>query len=79
MKYVVIFLFYLVPGILNFAMLNSAEIRFAEDLDDRWTNKRWKRIILRLTWVLLWPMYFAWYILLLGWCGTISFIKELIK
>ncbi len=74
-----ILILYLVPGILNFAILNSAEINFAEALDDIWTNKRWKRIILRLTWILLWPMYFAWCILLLGWVGTINFIKEIIK
>lgn len=74
-----LFLFYLIPGILNFAMLNSDEVDFAENLDDRWTNKRWKRIVLRLTWIFLWPMYFVCYILLIGWYGTINFIKEIIK
>lgn len=74
MEYIVIFI-YLIPGILNFTMLND----FVEELDGIWTNKRWKRIILRLTWILLWPMYVALYILLLGWCGITYFIKEIIK
>lgn len=79
MIYILIFILYLVAGISNFALLNSVEVKFPEALDNIWINKRWKRIILRLTWIFLWPMYFACYMLQLGWCGTINFIKEIIK
>ena len=69
--YVILYLF---VGILNFCMLNDV----FDDINEAF-NKRWYRILFRLSWIFLWPLYFSLLMFGLICMGIYTFFKNLVK
>ena len=71
---VVFIIFYLFLGILNFCMLDE----ICNDINEVF-KKRWHRILFRLSWIFLWPLYISFLLFALI-CGAIyTFFKNLVK
>jgi len=69
--YVILYLF---VGILDFCMLDEV----CNDIDVAF-KKRWHRILFRLSWIFLWPLYVSVLMFILICNGIFTFFKHLVK
>lgn len=70
---IIFVIFYLFLG-MNFCMFNDA----FNDINVCFETK-WHRILFRLSWIFLWPLYILWLICILISIAMFSFFKNLVK
>lgn len=71
---VVFVIFYLFLGILNFCMLDEVYNDMNVTIE-----KRWHRILFRLTWIFFWPLYISLILVIWICLAMVNLFKNLIK
>lgn len=69
---------YLFLGILNFCMLDDVFNDVFNDINILF-EKRWLRILFRLSWIFIWPLYILFAILSLIGLAMFTFFEKLVK